>query len=1051
MSKKTKIILTAAAALLVLVTTFLTLLPRIVRWYIPRVIEAKSGYQAAIETIDFSVSKPAITIGGISLQAGAGGGVMGKVALVSFSGAWGNPFRRHLISPVRLIIQGIDARLELLAKKDSESSNLDFLFSLLLQFQVVTIEAEQLAIVTPDGLFKMTKLNGSITPPKDQDGRKNRSLKGSVLLTASGKTGTESAWKTQGQIALSGEITPEGNANGVITVGMESLASSQVQASAVAGHIPFSYENNMLKVQDARLGTPAVRIQSVYEQSHSFPLQVEPLQATLTTTKPYALSAQATVSADDLLSLKISLSGKAGDGLSGSLTLAIPELKSVTSHAAFQEKKDVLRYKGITLAGGVLIEGQFQLIMDRKVPSVAWQADCRLDTVRTNYMSPLGAIEVTLHDLLKVRGRNAAVELSGDVGFTQLRIQSSRISIEDGNGRVQFSADANRVEIKETKVSIDQLRFKQKPAVMLKNVSFRGSGIVDVSAQNVKNASAILSIDGMGPFSVSLVSFSPLDATLQAKDVSLKNVLDKIKPVSGFFEGWQVDGSLDLSLRARGDVDLSGTVSLHLAKASDPRDVYVAENLSTSIIFTSYLKGLTSLNRLEARAGIERGEALLGSFYLDFGLTPFTLALNLSSASTGLQVSQGTMELAKAGTARFHSRENELFPLEVSLDFEDLNQFFTACIQSSLAAAYPILNDIHVQGKAACDLSLQPDSAQGRFRLDEASLTIGSSLNVQGFALDLPWAYSTGKRPLLHSIPQTGKIKIGLLETERFQIRNQEIGLHFEPNKFTFDPVRFPLADGIVLVSDAAVENTFSGNPKISLLIGLRDIRLAKLQLLPPPYELTGTLACNGLRISGDTQRLDGAGEVTVDLFGGHAEASDFSMQSPLSRFRRLICNIKFEDVDLEKFTRAFSFGRITGKLNGYLNKLAISNGQADAFTLEVWSVAAKGVPRRVSFNAVNDIQTISTGSEYRSGLPFGLDRFIGDLSYERIGIKCILKNDVFNINGTIHKDHIEYFVSHAGFAGINVINMNPDNQIDFKDMMERIKRVAEKREAEVK
>jgi len=28
---------------------------------------------------------------------------------------------------------------------------------------------------------------------------------------------------------------------------------------------------------------------------------------------------------------------------------------------------------------------------------------------------------------------------------------------------------------------------------------------------------------------------------------------------------------------------------------------------------------------------------------------------------------------------------------------------------------------------------------------------------------------------------------------------------------------------------------------------------------------------------------------------------------------------------------------------------------------------------------------------------------------------------------------------------------MNPDNQIDFKDMMERIKRVAEKREAEVK
>jgi hypothetical protein len=57
----------------------------------------------------------------------------------------------------------------------------------------------------------------------------------------------------------------------------------------------------------------------------------------------------------------------------------------------------------------------------------------------------------------------------------------------------------------------------------------------------------------------------------------------------------------------------------------------------------------------------------------------------------------------------------------------------------------------------------------------------------------------------------------------------------------------------------------------------------------------------------------------------------------------------------------------------------------------------------------------------------------------------------VFKINGTIHKDHKEYFVSRAGFKGINVINMNPDNQISFKDMMERIKRVAEKREAQVK
>jgi hypothetical protein len=1051
MSKKAKIILSCAAALLLVVTAFLSLLPQIVRWSIPRVIKAKTGYQAVIESIDLSIIKPSITVTGISLQAKAGEEVMGKVEIISFTGVWGNPFRRQLLSPMLLIIKGVDAQLELLENREGESPNLDFLLDLLLQLQVVTIEAKRLVVATPDGLFKMKEMKGSITPPKDRDRRKNRTLKGSTVLTASGKTGSKSPWQTQGHLSLTGEITPQGNASGIIVVTVNSLKSSYVQANAVVGNIPFSYENHTVKVQEARLDTPTVCIQSDDAQCHPFPLLVEPLHVTLITNKPYALSAQATILSDDLLSLNISLSGKAGQGLAGSFTLTIPELKSVTSHAAFQEKKDVLRYEGISLAGRILLDGQFQIIMDQNVPIVVWQADCRMDTVRADYVLPVGTIGVTLQDIVEVRGRNEAVELSGNVDFTHLKIQSSHISIEGGAGRVRFSGDTDRVEIKETKVFLEKLSFKRKSALTLNKVSLRGSGIVDVSAQDVKNASAILSIDGMGPFTASMASLSPLDAAFEAKGVSLKNALDKVKPVAGFFEGWKVDGSLDLSLRARGNVDLSGAVTLHLATVSDPQDKYLAENLSAKMTISSHLEALTAANRLRANASIERGEALLGRFYLDFGLTPLSIALNVSSTPKGLRINAGTMELAKGGAVRFHSRKNQLFPVEVSLRLEDLNMFFTTFIQSSLAEAYPILNDISAKGKASSDLSLQPENAEGRFRLEGASLTFGSSLNVQDFALDLPWAYSTAERPLPNFGPQRGKITIGFLETERFQMRNQQIGLRFERNKFTLDPVRFSLADGIVLVSDAAIENPFSGKPEISMRIALRDIDLGKLQLLPPPYKLRGILASNALLISGSKKRLDVSGVVTVDLFEGQAVVSDFSMESPLSPFRRLKCNIKFEEVDLEKLTRAFSFGRITGKLNGYIDGLAIANDQADAFTLEVWSVAAKGVPRTVSFNAVEDIQTISSGSEYRSGLPFGLDRFIGDLSYKQIGIKGVLRNDVFKINGTIHKDHKEYLVSRAGFTGINVINMNPDNQISFKDMMERIKRVAEKREAEVK
>jgi hypothetical protein len=287
------------------VTAFLSLLPQIVRWSIPRVIKAKTGYQAVIESIDLSIIKPSITITGISLQAKAGEEVMGKVEFISFTGVWGNPFRRQLLSPVLLIIKGVDAQLELLENREGEAPNPDFLLDLLLQLQVVTIEIKRLVVAVPDSLLKMTDLKGSITIPRDQSRRKNRTLKGSAVLTASGKLASEFPWQTQGNLSLTGEISPQGNVSGIVVVTVNSLRSPYVQADAVVGNIPFSYKNHTLKVQAARLGTATVCVQSDYKKCQPFSIRVEPLQVTFETTRPYALSAQATVLSDDLLSFNV--------------------------------------------------------------------------------------------------------------------------------------------------------------------------------------------------------------------------------------------------------------------------------------------------------------------------------------------------------------------------------------------------------------------------------------------------------------------------------------------------------------------------------------------------------------------------------------------------------------------------------------------------------------------------------------------------------------------------------------------------------------------------
>jgi hypothetical protein len=100
---------------------------------------------------------------------------------------------------------------------------------------------------------------------------------------------------------------------------------------------------------------------------------------------------------------------------------------------------------------------------------------------------------------------------------------------------------------------------------------------------------------------------------------------------------------------------------LYLASAADPQGKFMAENLAAEITLANRLDERTSINHLETHASIKQGEALLGRFYIDFGLAPLRLAFDLGLAPKGLRIHEGTMELAKGGIARLRSSQRGLF------------------------------------------------------------------------------------------------------------------------------------------------------------------------------------------------------------------------------------------------------------------------------------------------------------------------------------------------------------------------------------------------------
>ncbi len=90
----------------------------------------------------------------------------------------------------------------------------------------------------------------------------------------------------------------------------------------------------------------------------------------------------------------------------------------------------------------------------------------------------------------------------------------------------------------------------------------------------------------------------------------------------------------------------------------------------------------------------------------------------------------------------------------------------------------------------------------------------------------------------------------------------------------------------------------------------------------------------------------------------------------------------------------------------------------------------------------MENIARLGGGQSPFIGLAGTVVSFFKEFSYKKIGVAASLENDVFKVNGTIKKNGLEYIVKTGGLTGVDVINLNPDNRISFKDMVKRIKRI---------
>jgi hypothetical protein len=444
---------------------------------------------------------------------------------------------------------------------------------------------------------------------------------------------------------------------------------------------------------------------------------------------------------------------------------------------------------------------------------------------------------------------------------------------------------------------------------------------------------------------------------------------------------------------------------------------------------------------MTVQVGLRSGELLIDDFYRDFSSAAIGSRAELSWADeeltvANLSLSDGDALSLEAGLRVDLDGESEQ-PALRALEINRLELDFPGAYQRYLepmAAAWA-LNGLEVTGRLAwrgqwssgelvsgdllvSDLSAV-DISRDRFAVTglEAHLRPGD----YGFDSRLSW------RGLLF-----GRINLGAGEAM----------LDSEPGAIALlEPLTLQMLGGSVELETLKLilpgaRGDGSGEPDVLMRAHIRELDMGEVTSALDWPAFTGSISGEIPGVSLDDGVLAVDGEIFFDVFGGRIALQHLSMERPFGVLPSLAADVIVTDLDLEQLTRTFSFGRIAGRLDGYVRDLRMLDWAPVAF--DAWF----GTPDRqegsndISRQAVNRLTTIGGGSA-TAALTGPLMRMFSSFSYRRLGLGCRLQNNVCALRGLSEDQASVLILEGAGVPKITIRAFN--RSVDWPQMVSNL------------
>ncbi|MCB1737142.1 MAG: hypothetical protein KDI42_03360 [Gammaproteobacteria bacterium] len=499
---------------------------------------------------------------------------------------------------------------------------------------------------------------------------------------------------------------------------------------------------------------------------------------------------------------------------------------------------------------------------------------------------------------------------------------------------------------------------------------------------------------------------------------------------------WSVSaGRADLSLDARLQGELPLSMSWTLALRGLATGNAVGTIASDGAALRSSGKAVWRARRpeIDAQVHLDKGQFYLDPVFIELKDKPIDMEIAARQTADGWSLGKfsfddlGRVSMSAAGTLSAGFK-----PLAISVDIAELR----------LGPAYARYAQPLLLDGALADLDLA-GTLTGRISLDDKGLSRlelalpradfddrKGRIGVYGLQADIDWQRDQVRESrLAWSSAHFEALDLGGID---WRVRGDGRALAL------LAPARLPILDGALEIDTLEVSG-LDGDPEGHFEGFLEPIDMRALSHAFEWPSMDGKLSGMIPKVSYLNKRVKVDGVLLVRLFDGNITLRDLEIVDPLGIAPVVKGNLELKALDLDTLTRTFAFGKIQGRLDGWVRGLRMVNWQPIEFDAGFITPEGDDSRHRISQKAVDNLTSLGGVS---GALSRTFMRFFEEFSYDRLGLTCRLRNSVCDMGGVLPAgDGSSYYiVKGGGLPRIDVVGFA--QRVDWPTLLERLQRI---------